>query len=107
MNQVAIELGRRLVNLFLPNQNGNRPCFGDDPLLQNDPHFKDHLLFHEFFHGDSGIGLGADHQTGWTALVAVLIQQQAQREVMEEPLEVVRTQYLRAPTGRHRSPERR
>ncbi len=77
LNQVAIELGRRLVNLFLPDQNGNRPCFGDNPMLQHDPHFKDHLLFHEFFHGDTGAGLGASHQTGWTGLVAKLIEQQA------------------------------
>ncbi|MDB5319307.1 MAG: hypothetical protein JWN40_938 [Phycisphaerales bacterium] len=77
LNQVAIELGRRLVNLFLPDENGKRPCFGDNPLLQHDPHFKDHLLFHEFFHGDNGTGLGASHQTGWTGLVAKLIEQQA------------------------------
>jgi hypothetical protein len=72
-----MELGRRLVNLFLPDQDGHRPCFGDNPMLQHDPHFKDHLLFHEFFHGDTGAGLGASHQTGWTGLVAKLIEQQA------------------------------
>jgi hypothetical protein len=77
LNQIAIELGRRLVNLFLPDEHGKRPCFGDNPVLQYDPHFKDHLLFHEFFHGDTGTGLGASHQTGWTGLVAKLIEQQA------------------------------
>jgi len=77
LNGVAIELGRRLVNLFLPDKDGRRPCFGGNELMQTDPHFKDHLLFHEFFHGDNGVGLGASHQTGWTGLVAKLIEQQA------------------------------
>ena len=49
---------------------GRRPCFGDDPRFASDPHWKDLLLFHEYFHGDTGRGLGASHQTGWTALVA-------------------------------------
>jgi hypothetical protein len=77
LNQVAIELGRRLISLFLPAADGKRPCFGENEILQHDPHFKDHLLFHEFFHGDNGAGLGASHQTGWTGLVAKLIEQQA------------------------------
>jgi hypothetical protein len=77
LNQIAIELGRRLVSLFLPDGNGHRPCFGDREMLRNDPHFRDYLLFHEFFHGDTGAGLGASHQTGWTGLVAKLIEQQA------------------------------
>jgi hypothetical protein len=77
LNQIAIDLGRRMISLFLPDGHGRRPCFGQRDLLQHDPHFKDHLLFHEFFHGDSGAGLGASHQTGWTGLVAKLIEQQA------------------------------
>jgi hypothetical protein len=72
--EVADELGRRLTALFLRDENGNRPCLGDHPKLQEDPHFRDYLLFHEYFHGDSGRGLGATHQTGWTGLVAKLIQ---------------------------------
>ncbi len=56
-------------------RDGRRPAFGDDERLQDDPHFRDLLLFHEYFHGDDGRGLGASHQTGWTALVAKLIQQ--------------------------------
>ena len=72
---LAIELGRRLINLFMPDANGGRPCCGDHPLLNHDPHFKDYVLFHEYFHGDNGAGIGASHQTGWTALIAKLIQQ--------------------------------
>jgi hypothetical protein len=74
IDQVADELSRRLVRLFLPDAAGRRPAFGDSPLLQGDPHFRDHLLFHEYFHGDTGRGLGASHQTGWTGLVARLVQ---------------------------------
>jgi hypothetical protein len=77
LNQVALELGRRLTALFLPDEMGRRPCFGGHPAFRDDPHFKDYLLFHEFFNGDTGAGLGASHQTGWTGLVAKLIEQQA------------------------------
>jgi hypothetical protein len=77
LNGIAIELGRRLIALFVPGADGRRPCFGAGHLLRHDPHFKDYLLFHEFFHGDTGEGLGASHQTGWTGLVAKLIEQQA------------------------------
>jgi hypothetical protein len=72
--EVAEELGRRLTRLFLRDENGRRPCLGACEKLQTDPHFRDYLPFHEFFHGDSGRGLGAEHQTGWTGLVAKLIQ---------------------------------
>ncbi len=72
---IARELSRRLVKLFVPNAAGRRPALGDDPRFAADPHWRDHLLFHEFFHGDTGLGLGASHQTGWTALVARLIDQ--------------------------------
>lgn len=84
LNEIAIELGRRLVNLFLPNQDGHRPCNGPNP-IHHDPHFKEHLNFHEFFNGDTGQGLGANHQTGWTGLVAKLVEQQAiDREYAEK-----------------------
>jgi hypothetical protein len=72
--EVAEELGRRLTQLFLRDETGRRPCFGDHEKLQRDPHFRDYMLFHEYFHGDTGTGLGASHQTGWTGLVAKLIQ---------------------------------
>jgi hypothetical protein len=70
---VSRELTGRLVRLFLRGPEGRRACFGRSEKLQSDPHFRDHLLFHEYFHGDTGAGLGASHQTGWTALVAKLL----------------------------------
>ncbi len=78
LHEVADELSRRLVRLFTRNEAGRRPFNGPHPLLQQNPHWRDYVLFHEFFHGDSGVGLGASHQTGWTGLVAELIQQQAE-----------------------------
>lgn len=74
LQQVARELARRLVALFLPDGKGQRPCFGNDPRFARDPHWKNCLLFHEYFHGQTGQGLGASHQTGWTALVTRCIE---------------------------------
>jgi hypothetical protein len=71
--EVAEELARRLCSLFLPDTNGNRPCHGGDELHAANQHWRDLILFHEYFHGDTGEGLGASHQTGWTALVASLL----------------------------------
>jgi hypothetical protein len=76
LREIADELSRRLTSLFLRDDHGRRPYAGDDP-RQHDPHWQGHLLFHEYFHGDTGVGLGASHQTGWTALVAKLLVQQA------------------------------
>lgn len=73
--EVATEISRRMISLFLPNAEGKRPVFGEQAIFQNDPHWQDMILFYEYFHGDTGMGLGASHQTGWTALVAKLIQQ--------------------------------
>jgi len=70
---VAFELGRRLISIFTKDENGKRPVYNNYPRIQNDPEFNEYILFHEFFHGDSGAGLGAPHQTGWTALVADMI----------------------------------
>jgi hypothetical protein len=75
--EIAEELERRLVALFLPDARGQRPCHGDAPRYAQDPAFKDLLLFYEYFHGDTGRGLGASHQTGWTALAANLIERVA------------------------------
>ena len=74
LSGVAAELSRRLIALFLMGD-GGRPSNGGDALFDNDPHWRDHVTFYEYFHGDSGKGLGAAHQTGWTALVAKLIRQ--------------------------------
>jgi len=69
LHEVSQELSRRLAGIFLPDRNGRRPCQGDDPRWAADPHWRDLVLFHEYFHGETGKGLGAGHQTGWTALV--------------------------------------
>ena len=68
--QVAEELGRRLSNMFLKDQSGRRPVYGQTQMFQNDPHWRDLILFYEYFHGDNGAGLGASHQTGWTGIIA-------------------------------------
>ncbi len=73
LQQVADELSHRLALLFLPDASGRRPCHGDEARYTDDPHWRDLTLFHEYFHGDTGRGLGASHQTGWTALVTRLL----------------------------------
>ncbi|MBN8731685.1 MAG: glucosidase [Acidobacteria bacterium] len=75
LGEAAAELSRRLSRLFLRSPEGRRPVYGGTGKLQSDPHFRDHILFYEYFHGDNGAGIGASHQTGWTALVAKLLQQ--------------------------------
>ncbi|RME52691.1 MAG: glucosidase, partial [Caldilineae bacterium] len=75
--QVADELSRRLQRLFFRDERGERPAYAGQRLHQHDPHWRDYILFYEYFHGDNGAGLGASHQTGWTGLVADLIQQAA------------------------------
>jgi Mannosylglycerate hydrolase MGH1-like glycoside hydrolase domain len=76
--EVAQELSRRLVGTFLRDGDGQRPVYGGTRLFQDDPHWRDLILFYEYFHGDNGAGLGASHQTGWTGLVARLIQSMGQ-----------------------------
>ncbi len=73
LDDAAAEIVARLARIFLRDQNGRRPVLGDTALFQDDPHWRDHIPFYEYFHGDNGAGLGASHQTGWTALVAELI----------------------------------
>jgi len=80
LDEVATDLSRRLTNLFLRDAQGRRAFNGGIDLFQNDPHWRDHILFYEYFHGDNGAGIGASHQTGWTALVAKLIQQSGRQE---------------------------
>lgn len=72
--EVSREIATRLVRIFLRDSHGRRPVFGGAEKFQTDPHWRDHLLFYEYFHGDNGAGLGASHQTGWTGLVARLIE---------------------------------
>jgi hypothetical protein len=73
LDEVARELRQRLANLFLADEGGRRPCHGGERRFAEDPHWRDLLLFHEYFHGDDGRGLGASHQTGWTALSALIL----------------------------------
>lgn len=81
IKEVAEELSRRLSRIFLRDKSGNRPVFGQYPEMQSDPNFADHLLFYEYFHGDTGRGVGASHQTGWTGLIAMLLQRSDQSSV--------------------------
>ncbi|MEM9410499.1 MAG: glucosidase, partial [Planctomycetota bacterium] len=73
--QLAQDLAERLIKIFTQKQNGYRAFCGSCPKFGADPHWKDLPLFHEYFHGDNGAGLGASHQTGWTALVANVIDE--------------------------------
>jgi hypothetical protein len=92
LDEVAADLSRRLESIFLPGPDGRRPVFGDDPRAM-DPLWRDNLLFYEYFHGDTGAGLGASHQTGWTALVAKLLEQttRPERHAGEHRLHLSRT----------------
>ena len=72
---MAREIAERMIANFTRDENGRRPVFGDATKFQNDPHWRDNLLFYEYFNGDTGAGLGASHQTGWTALIASLIDE--------------------------------
>jgi len=73
--EVSAEISRRLSRIFLRGTDGRRPVYGGMEKFHNDPHWRDLVLFHEYFHGDNGSGIGASHQTGWTGLVAKLLQQ--------------------------------
>jgi hypothetical protein len=70
---VSREIGNRLARIFLRDSSGRRAVYGGTQKFQNDPHWNDYLLFYEYFHGDNGAGLGASHQTGWTGLIATII----------------------------------
>lgn len=72
--EVSKEIADRLTRIFLQDEQGRRPVHGGTKKFQTDPHWRGHILFHEYFHGDNGAGLGASHQTGWTGFVAKLIQ---------------------------------
>ncbi|HEY0551317.1 MAG TPA: glucosidase, partial [Verrucomicrobiae bacterium] len=84
INDAAEEIGRRLARLFLKDESGTRPVSRYHPKLATDPHFRDYVLFHEYFHGDNGRGVGASHQTGWTGLIAKILQPRVKTEGAEE-----------------------
>jgi hypothetical protein len=85
--EVAGELSRRMTNIFLQDEKGRRPVNGHVEKFQTDPHWRDYVLFYEYFNGDSGAGVGASHQTGWTGIVTKLMQQsgESRRRKRHEP----------------------
>jgi hypothetical protein len=98
---VIHDLLDRLIAIFLVGPDGRRPCFGGVERMQRDPAWKDNLLFHEYFHGDNGAGLGASHQTGWTGIVADMIRRRhgatpALGEMLREVLAPMTTPIARA-----------
>ncbi len=84
LNEAANEISRRLTRLFLKGADGQRPVLKYHAKLAGDPHFKDHVLFHEYFHGDTGRGVGASHQTGWTGLVAKLLMPRKESKQLDD-----------------------
>ena len=74
LREIAAELARRLTRIFLRDDSMCRPVFNGEEKMQTDPHFRDYVLFYEYFHGDNGRGVGASHQTGWTGLIANLLK---------------------------------
>lgn len=86
--EVASELSQRLIKIFLQNSSGQRPVYGNTQKFQTDLHWRDLISFHEYFHGDNGAGIGASHQTGWTSLVAKLIQQFGEYEAQNQEPEI-------------------
>ena len=96
--EVAQEITRRLASIFLRNGSGRRPVYGGTEKFQEDPHWRDLILFHEYFHGDNGAGLGASHQTGWTGIIAVLMDSFARiskEEALTTPQERLRTRLVK------------
>src|SRR5207237_6043678 len=87
LKEVAQELSRRLASIFLPDENGMRPCHGDITKYATDPHLRDLGLFHEYFHGETGRGCGASHQTGWTALAVKLLENTIERPDQSETID--------------------
>jgi hypothetical protein len=83
--EVTTELTYRLISLFTKDENGRRPVNGEREKFQTDPHWRDLIPFHEYFHGDTGAGLGASHQTGWTGVVAKLISQYGEYALQGKP----------------------
>src|SRR3990170_4006191 len=87
--QVSEEIANRLIRIFLRDEHGRRPVHGATKKFQTDPHWRDYILFYEYFHGDNGAGIGANHQTGWTGAVAKLIQQYGEYHVRQKPPEII------------------
>ena len=101
--EVAMEITGRLIGIFVADEQGRRAVFGGAEKFQNDPHWRDYVLFYEYFHGDNGAGLGASHQTGWTGLIAKLIQMlhvvDAEKVLKEGPHPMMRSYFRRDGEG--------
>ena len=93
---VTTDLSYRLIKLFLKDENGRRPVYATREKFQTDPHWRDLILFYEYFHGDTGAGLGAGHQTGWTGVVAKLIRQYGEYALSAQSARVEREEALLA-----------
>jgi hypothetical protein len=96
LGAVATELSSRLSGIFVPDASGRRPCHGDDTRYATDPHWRDLILFHEYFHGDNGRGVGASHQTGWTALVVRCLESVAKSRTGGRSIDATPTEEMRA-----------
>jgi hypothetical protein len=97
---VADEIARRVCDIFLPDASGRRPVYGGTEKFQRDPHWRDLVLFYEYFHGDNGAGLGASHQTGWTGLIAWLLMSRVvldKKEELEKGFDTVAMREFRSP----------
>jgi hypothetical protein len=100
--EVAKEIQRRLAGIFVRGKDGRRPVYGGTKKFQEDPHWRDLVLFYEYFHGDNGAGLGASHQTGWTGLVAVLLDLFGRfdaKSLLETEKERLQTRIVREQVG--------
>jgi len=101
--EIAKEISRRLSSMFLRDASGRRPVFGGSATFQDDPHWRDLILFYEYFHGDIGAGLGASHQTGWTGIIAVLLDlfgRVTAEDALETPKEKLAARVVRQQVGR-------
>jgi hypothetical protein len=100
--EVAKEIGRRTASIFLRDASGKRPVYGGTKKFQDDPHWRDYILFYEYFHGDNGAGLGASHQTGWTGLVGRsldLFARVSAEDVLRAPKKIVAEMTYEQVTG--------
>jgi hypothetical protein len=100
--EVSKEISRRLSSMFLRDASGRRPVYGGLAKFQDDPHWRDHILFYEYFHGDIGAGLGASHQTGWTGTIAVLLDlfgRVTAADALETPKEKLQARVVRQQVG--------
>ncbi len=100
--EVATELKQRLANTFLRDEDGKRPVYGGTKKFQDDPHWRDLILFYEYFHGDNGAGLGASHQTGWTGTIALalnLFGRLDAKTILETEREQVASRIMREQVG--------